>query len=315
MDPGRLAPLLPALTPLEFGLLLGVLALLLAGSTYAALKALRRARLIEDVPTSRIRSAAQGYVELDGTGSLLEGEPIVAPLSGIPCTWYRYRVDHKEARGDGRSRHRVEWRPVERGVSDGLFLLVDDTGRCVIDPDGAEVTPVARDVWYGGSARPGRPPGKHRFRALVGSTYRYREERMHPGDPLYAIGELQTIGGADSGGDVNEEVRATLQAWKRDPARMQRFDRNGDGHVDVQEWAAARAAARAEVLAARARHAAEPGVPVLRKPGDPRLPFLLSATPQSGLARRFRWYARGAALLGVLSGAALLWVLQARGGP
>ena len=36
-------------------------------------------RLIEDMPTTRLRAAAQGYVELKGTARLFAGEPIVAP--------------------------------------------------------------------------------------------------------------------------------------------------------------------------------------------------------------------------------------------
>ena len=42
---------------------------------------LHRKRIIEDTPTSKIRSAAQGYVELIGYGQLMEGQPIVAPLT------------------------------------------------------------------------------------------------------------------------------------------------------------------------------------------------------------------------------------------
>jgi len=44
-----------------------------------------RKRMMENTPTSRIRSAAQGFVELEGTGLLLEGPPIIAPLSGMTC--------------------------------------------------------------------------------------------------------------------------------------------------------------------------------------------------------------------------------------
>ena len=30
-----------------------------------------------------------------------------------------------------------------------MFLLEDDTGTCVIDPDDAEVTPSISETWYG----------------------------------------------------------------------------------------------------------------------------------------------------------------------
>lgn len=42
-----------------------------------------RKRIIEDTPTSAIRSAAQGYVELSGIGKLIEGS-IIPDLSLAP---------------------------------------------------------------------------------------------------------------------------------------------------------------------------------------------------------------------------------------
>ena len=66
------------ITWLMFNLVLG------GGSLYAlwfAVKAWRDSRAIEDTPTSRVRSAAQGYVELDGRGTLPPG---VVPLGSVP---------------------------------------------------------------------------------------------------------------------------------------------------------------------------------------------------------------------------------------
>ncbi|WP_455203621.1 hypothetical protein [Kaarinaea lacus] len=45
---------------------------------YFAFLYLKRARIIEDTPTSKIRSAAQGYVELQGRAQTMEGAPIIA---------------------------------------------------------------------------------------------------------------------------------------------------------------------------------------------------------------------------------------------
>jgi hypothetical protein len=41
---------------------------------------------------SRVRSAAQGYVELDGVGMLPPGSTNRSPLTGTPCTWFRRRA-------------------------------------------------------------------------------------------------------------------------------------------------------------------------------------------------------------------------------
>ena len=48
----------------------------------------RRWRLIVDTPTSRIDSAAQGYVELAGTAHWPGDTPLSSELAGVPCCWY-----------------------------------------------------------------------------------------------------------------------------------------------------------------------------------------------------------------------------------
>src|SRR5882724_2495649 len=53
----------------------------------------RRLRLILDTPKSLIRSAAQGYVELCGTAKLMPGDPIIAPLTRVPCVWWSYCIE------------------------------------------------------------------------------------------------------------------------------------------------------------------------------------------------------------------------------
>jgi hypothetical protein len=278
---GAAAGLPPAAT-WAFTALLGAFAL---WSFFGAFRALRRARLVEDVPTSLVRSAAQGYVELAGTAELLPGEPVLAPLSGRPCAWYRYRVDE---RSRDASNGRREWKTLEGGVSDALFRLVDESGECVVDPDHAEVTPGIRQVWYGVARRPGGPPPPGSGFSLFGGRYRYREELIRPGDPLHAVGMLRTVGGPTDPVPAREDVRALLAAWKRDPPRMQGFDANGDGQVDPAEWDAARRAAESEVRRRRTERAASPGVTVLAAPPAAGGPFLLSAVRQDDLARRYR---------------------------
>ena len=52
-----------------------------------------RARIIEDTPTSKIRSAARGYVELEGRARAFNNKPIQARLSHMPCLWYKYKIE------------------------------------------------------------------------------------------------------------------------------------------------------------------------------------------------------------------------------
>src|SRR5687768_16103865 len=54
---------------------------------------LRRLLAMSGTPTSRIASAAQGYVELLGRGRNLPEFKVVSPLNQLPCVWYRYIVE------------------------------------------------------------------------------------------------------------------------------------------------------------------------------------------------------------------------------
>ena len=60
---------------------------------YLGFTGLHRYRLIEDVPTAKVRSAHQGYVELIGRAVMMDGEPIVAPLSQLQNTRFRIAVE------------------------------------------------------------------------------------------------------------------------------------------------------------------------------------------------------------------------------
>ena len=60
---------------------------------YQAFDNLKKARIIEDVPTSKIRSAHQGYVELTGVSRSQDHNLLSAPLTGTRCLWFDYRIE------------------------------------------------------------------------------------------------------------------------------------------------------------------------------------------------------------------------------
>lgn len=298
--------------PEEFWFATAIVVVIATAAFFGVAHYLKRARIIEDTPTSRIRSAAQGYVELVGHGELMQGPPIIAPLTGTTCTWYHYKIEEKTESFDSKGRRQTRWRTIESGTSDSLFLLRDDTGECVIDPEGAEVTPASTDVWYGNT--PGWPGGIPARRGGLFSTgqYRYTERRMHPGDPLYAIGSFRTDGGAYETPTVREEVRVLLSNWKKDQAALlQRFDRNGDGQIDLDEWEEVRRTAHADVMEMQSERLRDPAVHLMAKPGDGR-PYILSVLPQDQLARRYRRFATGALVAFLIAGAMATWLLTVR---
>lgn len=266
-----------------------------------------RKRVIEDTPTSRIRSAPQGYVEIDGTGALMEGPPIIAPLTGKYCIWYSYKIEERR-----RSGKRSHWATIEKATSDGLFLLIDDTGSCVIDPEGAYVTPAATDTWYGPAAKPVRGPVTGGGILSMG-RYRYTEQRLHPKEPLYAIGLFESVGGAAGEFDINADVRDLLREWKKNSETMlSEYDKNKDGEIDIEEWDVMREAALKEVMARHHELRSEPPVNMMTKTCDSRRPYILSALPQSSLVRRFHYYSLTLIILFLISGAVVTWLIGLR---
>lgn len=256
---------------------------------WGGFRMLRTARLIEDTPTAKVRSAAQGYVELEGRARWMPGPKIHSPLSRTPCVWWQYQIEQR--RGSGRNRR---WVTLDSERSDDLFFLDDGTGQCVIDPEGAKVIPDLRRCWRGSTRRPLRVPKADpglidRIGVPFGS-YRYTEALIRIDAPLHAMGRFNTARAIEEADDARA-VRELLAEWKQDRnALLARFDLDGDGEIDMQEWAKARQAARETVAQQRATETPPPDTHVLHKPAG-RRPFLLSTLPQATLSRRKRLWA------------------------
>jgi hypothetical protein len=273
---------------------------------YFAFRNLTRARIIEDTPTAKIRSAHQGYVELTGQAEAMDGTPIIAPLTGSECCWYRYHIERKSGKN---------WKTLERETSDGLFLVRDETGACVIDPEGAEVSPTDRSIWYGHSREPSdrNPPRKrmdegHTFTMHASFTmgsYRYTEERIYPDDPLYAIGLFKTLDDIDHHRTQQEMTRELLREWKQDTAALlANFDSNKDGQIDPEEWDKARHQAAAMAKREHQEQLKTQTLHTMSKTQSSRRPYLLSSTPQFNLVRKYRMWAI-LALVGFFGGGAM----------
>ncbi|PXC03798.1 hypothetical protein C0043_31570, partial [Pseudomonas aeruginosa] len=87
------------------------------------------------------------------------------------------------------------------------------------------------------------------FGTLVGGErlYRYTEERLHAGEPLYALGEFRSSGGGRQGLDAERAQGAVIREWKGDfHGLLARFDSDGNGELDEREWNRVRLAARLE---------------------------------------------------------------------
>ncbi len=304
--------------PAPFWLASGVGALLAAALLYGALNSLNHKRMVENMPTALIRSAAQGYTELRGMAALMDGDPILAPASLRRCVWFKYKIEHYEEAGHGRDRRKT-WVVVEHGESDSLFNLTDTSGSCAVDPDGAEIYASQRDVWYGQSRLPGsfRPSGDtalSRWLFGIGKAYRYTEHLILPGDALYVIGQFTTHGGSGTAPiDHDDTIAETLRAWKRDQgALLREFDTNRDGQIDAEEWQAVRRRVEQEVRAAREDTVDPPPVDVIGQTRDRHRPFVISTAGEDGVIAFHRRMALALLALGVPLTTFVLWVWAVR---
>jgi len=270
---------------------------------------LKRSRLITDTPTAKIRSAPQGYVELTGYGKMLDGPPIHAPLTHAPCVWWWFKIEERRT-SHSNGRRTTRWVTIDQGRSDALFLLVDDTGECIVDPEAAQVIPGIRHRWHGTSSRPRSGPKSGSF-GLFG-RYRYIEHSIPLLHPIYALGQFRSQG-VHHAFDEQADVRELLAEWKRDEAALlHEFDADGNGEIDLTEWEQVRARAVEQVRAKLAEQAAQPDIHVLARSAN-RKPFLISAVPQEKLVRRYRLQAALGFAGFLLSGSAATAALVARG--
>jgi hypothetical protein len=87
---------------------------------------LKRKHLIQDTPTSTVRGAALGAVEISGT--VVGPYTLISPLSETDCFYYHAIVRGSEGE-EKKPREEVLYAP---------FFLDDGTGRVMVDPRGAE---------------------------------------------------------------------------------------------------------------------------------------------------------------------------------
>jgi hypothetical protein len=270
---------------------------------WLGLRHLKVARTIDDTPTSRIRSAAQGYVEVSGNARCFTDKPNRAPLSLLPSVWWYYCIE--EGRDEDNKRG---WHTVSSGTSTDNFLLHDDTGHCVVDPDGAEVFPTVRRVWYGSLDWPA--PGLGFESPIVGmfQRYRYTEHLIPEGGTVNVIGDYRTLGSTASL-SLEQEITDLLRQWKADqPELLKRFDSNGDGLINAAEWERARQAARDQVLRELATAPAQPTLNMVSQPQDGRS-FLVAGIDLKKIAKQAR-YKTLAAWSGCVASAGLFaWLL------
>lgn len=177
----------------------------------------RHYRHIADIPTARIASAPQGYIELTGEGDLLPEYPIVSPLTGLPCLWYEYRVERVQGR---------ERETLRSGISELPFVLSDGSGRVLVETLDARVISRHSQKWRRGDEH-------------------ITETVLLKNEVLYVLGEHAHPSVESGSSPLDKERNAILSEWKSDQqSLLERFDSDRNGRIDIKEWEDARQAAQ-----------------------------------------------------------------------
>ena len=255
---------------------------LLAGACIAApvgyvlwRKAMKARGLMHGTATSKIATAAKGFVELSGRARQASARSLTDPLTGAPCLWFHMLTERRGSRN--------RWEVIKRDTSSQAFVVEDDSGACAVVVREQEVERAKAQLVVKESSR-----------------LRHRLWWIRDGDLLYALGHLDRLAPGESiepgppAADAAQLAEALLREWKQDqPQLRSRYDANADGRIDAAEWEnareAARASAAAQVIERETRApAALPGrLPIthrLSRPGDGR-PMLVSLRPEAALAR------------------------------
>lgn len=244
---------------------------------------IRHGRIMQDTPTSKIRSVSQGFVELQGKARSIDDKPLRSPGKKRNCVWYEYEVEERRRSGQGHN-----WVTIEKDRSVYSFYIDDGTGVCAIDPDEAKVKPKTTEVW-----RQGR--------------LRMTESRIDENEEIYCLGQFETEQGYSRSKVIKESARAYLNNLKDNrQALLRQFDINGDGEIDMDEWNKAREAAQAKARKEVDADYEPTQHHVLVRPFNRKHPFIVSCFNQDELTLRYQFYSAGSFVTFFLSGALAL---------
>jgi len=223
-------------------------------------RALRMHRAMADVPTARLASAPQGYVELHGRARRLDEE-----FSTVRPHFLWQRVT--------RSTGGARWLPAPlRGgeisveVTEVPFCFSEGEASAVVLPEGAEVSCRNRQVEKRG-----------------GETT--VTESIHSGEPLYVLGYLTSL---DRVPDLAAQAERIAADIRLDPRERERFDTDRDGHLSVPELLELHR--QAKDIALGQTGARQTQTHVIAAPPDGRQ-YLISTLPIESLSGRFFGYA------------------------
>ena len=171
-------------------------------SLFASLRACRRRRLIDNLPTSKTQGVFIGLVELKGAAQC--AQPLVSYLAEAPCVYYSFDVEERwsrlvtETESDGKggtrtvTRRESGWTSVASQIESTSFYLQDDTGQLLVRPEGAR---IEAEAVFNQTCSPGNPLyyGKGPVRGIMDSDHvrRFTESIIPMQAPLFIVGQAR----------------------------------------------------------------------------------------------------------------------------
>lgn len=152
----------------------------------------RRKRLIQDLPTSKIRALAMGLVEIKGKATHHKLNLFKSPINHKECVYYKFTIEEYKKQGKS-----SKWVLIQKDERREPFQIQDETGSVLVNPQGAAID-IPIDYEYESSF--GRDPPKIVMEYLarrnisfenifgLNKTMRYREYYIAPNDKLFILG-------------------------------------------------------------------------------------------------------------------------------
>lgn len=178
-------------------------------SFFFGLKKLFLKRLIENIPTSKLRSIAMGLVEV--YGEVVPIKVLKSPFMGKDCVYFRYDIEEQHSDSKGHT----YWVALKKGEASVPFRLKDETDSVIVDCTGANVD-IKSDTRFESGIGHEPPPQVLSFLKAnriahdsflgINKHMRYTEYFIEPGEKMYIMGTAAENRGTKAGARHTENV-------------------------------------------------------------------------------------------------------------
>ena len=122
----------------------GILTIIGAGIFWYGFNRMHKYQLIQDIPTSKIRSMAIGLVEING--KIVPDKSLTSPFSHTKCAYYKYIIKEYRRHRSGKQTT-YSWDTITSGEKRIPFWVKDETGKVYVNPEGAELKIPVKKVF------------------------------------------------------------------------------------------------------------------------------------------------------------------------